>query len=230
MRLLTDGRHLIVVMLINCRDSTYVLVSYSPSQQDPILVRGFLILCAQTFVHEVRIYPLAAFEGLWRPVSTLDPTFPIDRLGTLDPTPAVPQTIEFDTKPFSPTASIRMEVHASLLDADAYIVSIYASESPPPGFVERLLYQRAAFIRYRLKPGGRGSPAEWNLLSTRAAPNLTLSSLSYTGYATGGMRGGILELVPQEVLRMGSASKEPVVPSRTVIGLGCGEVVISEYV
>ncbi|KAJ7662862.1 hypothetical protein B0H17DRAFT_1093292 [Mycena rosella] len=193
------------ILLIDWHDAGYLVVPYvSPGNQPPVLVPGFLCVCNHTADGpQLLIYSISSFEGHWRPLSTIDINVPLTRIPSIAVPPIVRQTIECDT--------VHLAVHPSLLDADAFIVSIYTSDNAARRTLLSLWPPRAAFLRYRLKAG---LPPQWRLLSSaRAAPHFTLRSLSYSGYAIGGVRGGMLAQVPHHILRMGTCN-QPKIPVR----------------
>jgi hypothetical protein len=216
-----------VVILINWREETYVRIPGSLWPHKPILVPGFLILpqyISTIFPKPIsldlhlHIYTLDIFARLCCPLSTFSKYYT-----GIDFLPIIRQPFELDGTPFSDAAPLHIAAHPSLLDADAHILSIYASEplAANPLFRRRL---RAALMRFRLQAWR--APSLRHLSAVRAAPNLILSSLSYAGYAAGGRLNAANR--QRDVIRVDAAATPVVRPRRlhTVVAPYGGTVLV----
>ncbi|KAJ7042354.1 hypothetical protein C8F04DRAFT_99066 [Mycena alexandri] len=163
----------------------------------PVLVSGFLILSKRVRNGlEILVYSIASFTGHWCPLSNLTAGSSTGEGSPTAPAPLVRHRVDYGN---AWPASIRITAHASVLDADTTIISLYAElHKPRRGFLS-LLFPRATanFQRYRLAPGS------WSLLETGpSTPHLSLGPLTYSGYAIGGVRNAERSIDPQNVVRM----------------------------
>ncbi|KAJ7779751.1 hypothetical protein B0H16DRAFT_725032 [Mycena metata] len=195
-------------MLIDWQNEVYVSFSSDLLDPHPVLVSDFLIL--SKYVDdglELLVYSPASFIGHWCPLSdwTIGSS-PSEESPTVPP-PLVRHRVYLNAVP----VSVEITGHASVLDADTCIISLYADLHKSRRGL-RFSRATAIFQRYRLAPGS------WSLLETGPSPPyLSLRSLAYSGYAIGGVQNARSGGVPQDVVRMRGKKSAPVVRAKGAV-------------